>query len=79
MLFTPFYLPIVGLVALFTFSYLALMPLAYKLQAEHSVKHRFFAGVQGFLYYPYGIYRAGFQTKQPLRLAKQLVRTRSQL
>ena len=30
MLFTPFYLPIVGLVALFTFSYLALMPWAYK-------------------------------------------------
>ena len=32
MLFTPFYLPIVGLVALFTFSYLALMPWAYKFQ-----------------------------------------------
>ena len=32
MLFTPFYLPIVGLVALFAFSYLGLMPWGYKLQ-----------------------------------------------
>lgn len=30
MLFIPFYLPIVGLLALFTFSYLSLLPLAYK-------------------------------------------------
>ena len=32
MLFTPFYLPIVGLIALFLFSYLSIFPLAYKLQ-----------------------------------------------
>ena len=32
MVFTPFYLPIVGLAALFFLSYLSLMPLAYKLQ-----------------------------------------------
>ena len=32
MLFTPFYLPLVGLMALFLFSYLSLMPWAYKLQ-----------------------------------------------
>ena len=32
LLFTPFYLPMVGLIALFTFSYLSLMPGAYKLQ-----------------------------------------------
>ena len=31
MIFTPFYLPLVGLVALFLFSYLSLLPLAYKL------------------------------------------------
>ena len=31
MLFTPFYLPLVGLVALFLFSYRSLLPLAYKL------------------------------------------------
>ena len=31
MVFTPFYLPLVGLIALFTFSYLSLMPWAYKL------------------------------------------------
>ena len=31
MLFTPFYLPLVGLVALFLFSYMSLLPLAYKL------------------------------------------------
>ena len=31
MVFTPFYLSIVGLIALFTFSYLSLMPWAYKL------------------------------------------------
>ena len=31
MVFTPFYLPIVGLAALFLFSYLGLMPLGYKL------------------------------------------------
>ena len=30
-IFTPFYLPIVGLVALFVFSYLGLLPWAYKL------------------------------------------------
>lgn len=30
MLFTPFYLPLVGLVALFLFSYLSLLPLSYK-------------------------------------------------
>ncbi len=30
-IFTPFYLPIVGLVALFAFSYLALLPWGYKL------------------------------------------------
>ena len=30
MLFTPFYLPLVGLVALFLFSYMSLLPLAYK-------------------------------------------------
>ena len=32
MVFTPFYLPIVGLMALFFLSYLSLMPTAYKLQ-----------------------------------------------
>ena len=32
MLFTPFYLPMVGLMALFVFSYLTLMPWMYKLQ-----------------------------------------------
>ncbi len=32
MLFTPFYLPMLGLVALFVFSYLSLMPWGYKLQ-----------------------------------------------
>ena len=31
MVFTPFYLPLVGLIALFTFSYLSLMPWPYKL------------------------------------------------
>lgn len=31
MIFTPFYLPLVGLVALFVFSYMSLLPLAYKL------------------------------------------------
>lgn len=31
MLFTPFYLPMVGLVALFIFSYMSLLPVAYKL------------------------------------------------
>ena len=31
MLFTPFYLPLVGLVLLFWFSYMGLLPLAYKL------------------------------------------------
>lgn len=30
-IFTPFYLPLVGLVALFLFSYMSLLPLAYKL------------------------------------------------
>ena len=32
LVFTPFYLPLVGLMALFVFSYLGLMPWAYKLQ-----------------------------------------------
>ena len=32
MMFTPFYLPLVGLMALFIFSYLSLMPWGYKLQ-----------------------------------------------
>ena len=32
MLFTPFYLPIIGLIALFFFSYLSIFPLFYKLQ-----------------------------------------------
>jgi len=32
MLFTPFYLPIVGLIALFSFSYLSIFPWTYKLQ-----------------------------------------------
>ena len=32
MVFTPFYLPFVGMMALFVFSYLGLMPWAYKLQ-----------------------------------------------
>ncbi|MBR1448841.1 MAG: hypothetical protein IJ588_08885 [Prevotella sp.] len=31
LIFTPFYLPMVGLVALFTFSYLNLLPLPYRL------------------------------------------------
>lgn len=31
MIFTPFYLPLVGLVALFLFSYMSLLPLGYKL------------------------------------------------
>jgi membrane-associated phospholipid phosphatase len=31
MIFTPFYLPIVGLIALFVFSYLSLLPWSYKL------------------------------------------------
>jgi PAP2 superfamily domain protein len=30
-IFTPFYLPLVGLIALFTFSYMAMMPWRYKL------------------------------------------------
>ena len=34
MLFTPFYLPLVGLVALFLFSYMSLLPLAYKLPMQ---------------------------------------------
>ena len=29
--FNPFYLPTVGLIALFTFSYLSLLPLSYKI------------------------------------------------
>ena len=32
MLFTPFYLPMIGLIVLFTFSYLNMFPWAYKLQ-----------------------------------------------
>ena len=32
MLFTPFYLPFIGLVALFSFSYLSIFPWLYKLQ-----------------------------------------------
>lgn len=32
MVFTPFYLPIVGLIALFLFSYLSIFPLFYKLE-----------------------------------------------
>ena len=32
LIFTPFYLPFVGLVALFLFSYLSIFPWAYKLQ-----------------------------------------------
>ena len=31
LLFTPFYLPLVGLIALFTFSYLNLLPVEYRL------------------------------------------------
>ena len=31
MIFTPFYLPLVGLIALFLFSYMSLLPMAYKL------------------------------------------------
>ena len=31
MIFTPFYLPMVGLVALFVFSYLSMLPWQYKL------------------------------------------------
>lgn len=31
MIFTPFYLPIVGLIALFIFSYMSLLPMKYKL------------------------------------------------
>ena len=32
MVFTPFYLPLMGLILLFTFSYLALLPIDYRLQ-----------------------------------------------
>ena len=32
MIFTPFYLPFMGMVILFVFSYLSLFPWAYKLQ-----------------------------------------------
>lgn len=32
LLFTPFYLPLVGLIILFTFSYLALLPISYQLE-----------------------------------------------
>ena len=31
MVFTPFYLPLLGLIALFIFSYMSLLPIAYKL------------------------------------------------
>lgn len=31
LIFTPFYLPLVGLIALFTFSYLSLLPVGYRL------------------------------------------------
>lgn len=31
-LFTPFYLPLLGLILLFTFSYLALLPIGYRLE-----------------------------------------------
>ena len=31
LVFTPFYLPLVGLIALFTFSYLSLLPIGYRL------------------------------------------------
>ena len=41
LIFTPFYLPTVGLLALFTLSYLSLLPTSYKLMvladgAEHN-------------------------------------------
>ena len=39
LVFTPFYLPLVGLMALFVFSYLGLMPWAYKLQLLTLVLH----------------------------------------
>ena len=32
MIFTPFYLPFMGMVILFVFSYLSMFPWAYKLQ-----------------------------------------------
>ncbi|MBQ2584785.1 MAG: hypothetical protein II568_06370, partial [Erysipelotrichaceae bacterium] len=32
MLFTPFYLPLMGLILLFTLSYLALLPVIYRLE-----------------------------------------------
>ena len=31
LLFTPYYLPVVGLIALFTFSYLSMLPRGYQL------------------------------------------------
>ena len=37
LVFTPFYLPIVGLIALFTFSYLSIMPWQYKLSVVFMV------------------------------------------
>ena len=37
LIFTPFYLPIVGLIALFTFSYLSIMPWQYKLSVVFMV------------------------------------------
>ena len=38
MVFTPFYLSLVGLIALFTFSYLSLMPWPYKIAVPSGVR-----------------------------------------
>ena len=39
MIFTPFYLPIVGLIALFIFSYMSLLPMIYKLVTPSLLIH----------------------------------------
>ena len=48
MVFTPFYLPIVGLIALFTLSYLRQMPLPYKLQVLTTVLIHLYRRHQGW-------------------------------
>lgn len=71
MIFTPFYLPLVGLVALFMFSYMALLPMGYKLHVLLSV-YLFTILVPSILIHIYRQYQ-GWTSKELGKKERRLV------
>ena len=70
LIFTPFYLPIVGLIALFVFSYLSLLPWSYKVLVI-SLVYFFTVLMPTFLIHLYRKYQGWSLRSEERRVGKE--------